>query len=788
MTALQFGTKAENLHALAKKLTSAQIKPLLCFTVAEWTASKQKILKTVATKFQADTVIIRSSTQCEDSNEQSMAGAFTSVPNIQPTDQAALGSAIEEVIESYRHTPNPENQVFVQEQVTDIKLSGVLFTRTADTDAPYYVFNYDDQGDTFDTVTSGQSNSLKTFLYYRNATQPIAHPDLQALLVCTKELEALFGIDNLDIEFAVTRASELFILQVRPIVRNTQSSKLGDHDFTNWLSRLHRKIQKLNQPHPAIDGQKVMYSVMTDWNPAEMIGIKPRALALSLYKELITDSIWAYQRDNYGYRNLRSFPLMVSFLGCPYIDVRVSFNSFVPKTLNEKLSAKLVDYYMTKLADTPTDHDKVEFKILYSCYYLNLSSKLKELLNFDFSELELDRIKFALLTLTNNILCPKEGLYKKDLERVEQLDKRFQQVIQSDLQTIDKLYWLVEDCKRYGTLPFAGLARAGFMAVQFLHSFVDLGIMELGDVDRFMNSLNTIAKQMTTDFAKLQRGELSQADFLDIYGHLRPGTYDIMSLRYDEGFERYFDFTNTTPFNGSHEHFEFSAQQKQYISELLIENGIQANADQLLNFIKLAIEGREYCKFLFTRSLSHILSLLVEQGEMYGISREDMSHVNIQNILRLYSEFTHHNVSEILAHDIENNKRSHQVAEQIKLPQLITHEDQIYQFHVGESEPNYVTLDTVTTEIVIEDDIESDSLKDKIVLVRSADPGYDWLFSRNIAGLVTQYGGANSHMAIRCAELQIPAVIGCGEKNFEMWSKSKVLALDCANQQVKIIS
>ena len=35
--------------------------------------------------------------------------------------------------------------------------------------------------------------------------------------------------------------------------------------------------------------------------------------------------------------------------------------------------------------------------------------------------------------------------------------------------------------------------------------------------------------------------------------------------------------------------------------------------------------------------------------------------------------------------------------------------------------------------------------------------------------LVTQYGGANSHMAIRCAELGIPAVIGAGEKSFEEW-------------------
>ena len=85
---------------------------------------------------------------------------------------------------------------------------------------------------------------------------------------------------------------------------------------------------------------------MTDWNPAEIIGIKPKSLAISLYRELITDNIWAYQRNNYGYRNLRSFPLLVEFSGLPYIDIRVSFNSFVPDSLSDELAEKLVIFIL----------------------------------------------------------------------------------------------------------------------------------------------------------------------------------------------------------------------------------------------------------------------------------------------------------------------------------------------------------------------------------------------------------------------------------------------------------
>ena len=43
-------------------------------------------------------------------------------------------------------------------------------------------------------------------------------------------------------------------------------------------------------------------------------------------------------------------------------------------------------------------------------------------------------------------------------------------------------------------------------------------------------------------------------------------------------------------------------------------------------------------------------------------------------------------------------------------------------------------------------------------------------------------------MAIRCAELGIVAVIGCGEKNFSLYEKANILNIDALNKQVKILS
>ena len=76
------------------------------------------------------------------------------------------------------------------------------------------------------------------------------------------------------------------------------------------------------------------------------------------------------------------------------------------------------------------------------------------------------------------------------------------------------------------------------------------------------------------------------------------------------------------------------------------------------------------------------------------------------------------------------------------------------------------------------------TLKNKIILLENADPGFDFIFSNNIKGLITKYGGANSHMSIRCFELEIPAAIGVGDIIYEKIKNSKRINLDCNMQQI----
>jgi phosphoenolpyruvate-protein kinase (PTS system EI component) len=75
----------------------------------------------------------------------------------------------------------------------------------------------------------------------------------------------------------------------------------------------------------------------------------------------------------------------------------------------------------------------------------------------------------------------------------------------------------------------------------------------------------------------------------------------------------------------------------------------------------------------------------------------------------------------------------------------------------------------------------------KIVMLLSADPGYDWVFACGPVGLVTAYGGANSHMTIRAAELNLPAAIGVGEPRFEDLRAASLLLLDGAGCRIQVL-
>lgn len=809
------GTKAETLRRLENKLNTARILPQYAFTVAEWLDKRAEILDGFARLPWSGEVIVRSSALQEDTENRSWAGKYKSVPGV--CGEAEFVKAVGHVIASYDDC-NPENQILVQPMLNDVRLCGVAFTLDPNTLGNYYVVNYDETGST-SAVTSGGGQECRLYYRFKKCILPemtggcvtegsCGNKDDSMGRLCTalRELEGFFGRGGLDVEFAFAgKEDALYVLQVRSLCLGGTPADLEGQ--ARELARIEAKIRNAQTRKPFLCGGRTVYSVMTDWNPAEMIGVRPKPLALSLYRELITDSVWAYQRDNYGYRNLRSFPLMVDFAGLPYIDVRVSFNSFIPAGLEESLSEKLADYYISELEKHPEKHDKAEFEVVFSCYTLDLPRRINILKDHGFSEEDIQKITAALREVTNRITDYKNGLWRRDAGKIETLSKRYEEIMGSGMGDMEKVYWLLEDCKRYGTLPFAGLARAAFIAVQMLRSFVSCGIFSEKDYEAFMGGVETVSTAMSRD-----RGELSRGAFLRKYGHLRPGTYDITSRRYDEAPELYFDsfvesgnlnirdtaIWNAEAGNGKtvregtsedgtkNTQFRLSLRQLRLLEDALRANGLANDVLDILEFIKRVIEGREYGKFVFTRSLSEAMRLIGRIGESMGISREDCAYLNIRTVYELYVSTK--DAGEEFRSSIKRGKRDYELTKSIVLPPVITRPEQAYSFYYPDSEPNFITsLKAVGDTWTADSGRGADRMCGKILLIPSADPGYDWIFSRGIAGFVTMYGGANSHMAIRAGELGIPAAVGVGEKAFARYKGAETLEIDAANKTIRTL-
>jgi phosphohistidine swiveling domain-containing protein len=231
--------------------------------------------------------------------------------------------------------------------------------------------------------------------------------------------------------------------------------------------------------------------------------------------------------------------------------------------------------------------------------------------------------------------------------------------------------------------------------------------------------------------------------------------------------------------------FALSIEQLRRIEKLLKDHQLDMDVLSMIEFIKAGMEGREYAKFVFTRNLSEALSLTKQLGEECGLWVEDCAFIDYDVIRTLYSESGC--VRDLLHESVARGKQQHALTCQLVLPPLIAAPNDVFAFHLPPTRPNFVTRKSVTARVASLDD-SPESFAERILFLPSADPGFDWIFTRSISGFVTQFGGVNSHMAIRASELGIPAVIGAGEALYQRWRTAQRLCLDCTNQKVLIIA
>ena len=296
---MKFYNKAKTLEKI--KCKNASVPKLLIINVKDFLKNKKNILKKITNNFSKKSLlIVRSSSPDEDTNTKSNAGRFDSIPMI-INKENEIEVAVTKVINSYGKKKK-NSILFIQKMIKDCDFSGVITTCNLSNQAPYYVINYFEGKDTA-AATGGKANTQNYFQFKYN--NKIGNKKFKKIIKLARELEKKFKNNYLDIEFGVKKR-KVYLFQVRPIVLRGEKIFFDKKNFENSLTKLKNKIIKLKKRNHNLFGRTSFFGVMPDWNPAEMIGIKPKALAFTLYQELITDFIWAKNREKYGFNDLTS--------------------------------------------------------------------------------------------------------------------------------------------------------------------------------------------------------------------------------------------------------------------------------------------------------------------------------------------------------------------------------------------------------------------------------------------------------------------------------------------------
>ncbi len=218
------------------------------------------------------------------------------------------------------------------------------------------------------------------------------------------------------------------------------------------------------------------------------------------------------------------------------------------------------------------------------------------------------------------------------------------------------------------------------------------------------------------------------------------------------------------------------------------KNKLPIKIDKLLLFIKEAIIFREFSKYVFTKNVSTILDYLKLIAKRNNISVEKISYIDIQTIINLHSNLSDDNIGEMLKNEAKNNFEKYNYYKNFNLPDNIINYGDIFCFKNHLIKSNFITENNTSAKsVLIESGGQIPNCENKIILIENADPGYEFLFTKNISGIITKYGGVNSHMAIRCSELNIPAAIGVGEKKFEKLKSVKFINLNCKLNSINIV-
>ncbi len=764
----------EQLSAAAA--SSFVIDPFVVFTLGDWDQDADRVMLRVKQAQVGPTVVVRSSARSEDVDVTIAPGLFRSVLNVSALDKDAVARAVDKVRASYaKHALTAAdvaaNEIIIQSQLLMPRFCGIAHLSDG---LPYIHIDYDESVET-NRITSGLGCKTVDVLNLSSIPLPSPWSEIRQAVV---DVRAISAIVDVIIEFAFADG-HVHVFQARPHAAPCES--------TERLSS--SVVSELRDFASSIDSDRTIWSNMTDWNPAELVGVHPRPLAESLYQYLISDFAWLSARQSLGYRAVRQPQLVETIAGRPYVNVRTSFLSLTPAGLDETLANRLVEDRLIMLRSEPWLHDKVETALLFTAADVGSPSRTKALTTRGFSSNEVSEIDRHLQVLTNELFASQPQWAASDAQLAATLKTDTdpeRDKLMDPTSLARRVTEQLELCRGRGVIPFARQARLAFVARDLLGRLRDAAVISAEWEATWWASVRTVVHDVIEAFQSLANGYRGRFD--ELVGHLREHTFDICSPRYDAiaTFPLSADIAHVEPQPVVIDHDVAGATES-----ALRATGLQITAKQFFEFAAISTQLRERLKFTYSRVLSSAIETTAALGAAVGLSREEMAFATVADLRKLsLASFGVADARAYLTERIAERKDRWERERVVVLPTIAFASADLFVVQKLPGSPNFVTELTVEGDLVVLDGASVASglsLAGKIVAIEAADPGFDWIFASRLAGLVTKFGGATSHMAVRCAQLRLPAAIGCGEELFKELTTGRRIRLDCSARAIDVV-
>ena len=114
------------------------------------------------------------------------------------------------------------------------------------------------------------------------------------------------------------------------------------------------------------------------------------------------------------------------------------------------------------------------------------------------------------------------------------------------------------------------------------------------------------------------------------------------------------------------------------------------------------------------------------------IPREDLEYLSIKNLINYYSNLNSKKLKLMLIDEIAKNKKEEKILNLLNMPDFLTDIRDLYIQKDNVKVANYVTENLISGNVLEVKNVKDYSkLDNKIVLLKNADPGYDFIFQES---------------------------------------------------------